>query len=143
MMPVDVEARMSVEELEGITPADVGQLRAVGVVDLADLLALGAQRRGRLALAAATGIDEVRLLAWVNAADLHRVADLHGEYVCLLGRAGVDTLTELRRRNPDHLYSRLQVTSAALRKTVLAAPEKQKVQSWIMEAGRLDPLVSF
>ena len=60
-------------EIEGIGQAYADKLRAAGVASIDALLEKGATPEGRAALAEETGIDAVRVVRWVNHADLIRV----------------------------------------------------------------------
>ena len=86
-------------EIEGIGPAYADKLRAAGVPTIDALLEKGATPEGRAALVEETGIDSVRVLRWVNHADLIRVVGVGPQYAELLEAAGVDSVPELAQRN--------------------------------------------
>ena len=54
-------------------------------------------------LADKTGFDEKQLLCWANVADRMRIKGISKEYAELLQAAGVDTVKELKYRNPANL----------------------------------------
>ena len=89
----------SIEEIEGVGPAYAKKLRAAGVRSTDALLKKGGAKKGRDALADATGFSSATILEWVNRADLMRVKGVGSEYSDLLEAAGVDTVKELRNRN--------------------------------------------
>jgi hypothetical protein len=101
-----------------------------------ELLDQGATRTGRHRLAAATGITEPQILAWVNQVELLRLDGVRAEHVTLLVAAGVDSASELARRDPHHLaetLAELSRTRAAMRQPPMAA----EVATWIEQAQRL------
>ena len=59
--------------------------------------------KGRKTLAEKTGFCEKQLLSWANVADRMRVKGISKEYAELLHHAGVDTVKELKYRNPCNL----------------------------------------
>ena len=60
-------------------------------------------RRSAKRLAEKTGLDEKRILSWANTADRMRIKGVGAEYAELLQAAGVDTVKELKYRNPAKL----------------------------------------
>ena len=135
--------RYKVDEIEGIGPAMADRLRKAGVRTLNDLLESGCHRQGRAGLAAATGIAESTILKWVNMADLFRVRGVGSEYSELLERAGVDTVKELRTRNPENLHSKIAEVNATGRGLVRQLPGLKRVASWTKAAKRLAPKVTY
>ena len=75
-------------EIEGIGAANAAALTKAGVTTVESLLDKGADKKGREALAAASGLAEKRILRWVNMADLFRVKGIGEEYSDLLEAAG-------------------------------------------------------
>ena len=94
--------------------------------------------RGEADLAAATGIDPRYLQLWVNHADLLRVKGVGAEYAELLTAAGVDTLRDLRRRNPTALLAKIIGLNGSTR-VVQRLPTESMVEVWIEAAKDLDP----
>jgi predicted flap endonuclease-1-like 5' DNA nuclease len=103
----------------------------------------GCDKKGRGELAEATGLDASLILTWVNMADLFRVKGIGGEYAELLKKSGVDTVKELRNRNPENLLAKMTEINSAGRQLVRALPSLQTVQSWINHAKELDPIVTY
>ena len=77
------------------------------MITTADLLDQGKNRKGREVLVEKTGISSALVLKWVNMADLMRIHGIGEEYSELLEKAGVDTVKELRNRNPKNLFEAL------------------------------------
>jgi predicted flap endonuclease-1-like 5' DNA nuclease len=132
----------SIIDIEGIGPEIAGKLRNAGVRSTTALLDRAGTAKGRKELSAAIGIDESRLLQWVNHADLFRVSGIGSEYSDLLECAGVDTIPELKQRNASALYDALVSTNEA-KKLVRKLPTKEQVAGWIKQAKSLPRVVEY
>ncbi|SDD72000.1 protein of unknown function [Algoriphagus faecimaris] len=127
--------------IEGIGEVFKGKLAEAGVSTVESLLEKGASKSGRKAIAAASGIDEGRILDWVNMADLFRINGVASQFAELLKAAGVDTVKELRTRNPENLHAALVKTQEEKGLTK-AVPALSKVEDFISQAKALDPIVT-
>src|SRR3954447_25900282 len=92
-----------ITDLDGIDAAAADRLKAAGIRTTLALLEAAKDVKGRKCLAAKTGFDEKLLLRWANMADRMRIKGMGKEYAELLRLAGVDTIRELRYRNPGRL----------------------------------------
>ena len=128
-------------EIEGIGQAYADKLRAAGVASIDALLEKGATPDGRAALAEETGIDAVRVVRWVNHADLIRVVGVGPQYAELLEAAGVDSVPELAQRNVENLVTGLAETNEA-RSLVRRVPSADEVADWIEQAKALPRIVA-
>lgn len=128
--------------VEGIGPAYAQALQEAGVDSLGDFLKRGATPKGRANLAEATGISPKLILKWVNHVDLFRIKGIGGEYAELLEAAGVDTVAELARRNPDNLHQKLVEVNDD-KKLVRHVPGQPQVADWIEQAKDLPRVVSY
>lgn len=133
---------MKILSIEGIGPVYAEKLVAAGVKTVEALLEKGASPKGREMLAEVTGISEKLILEWVNLADLMRIKGVGEEYSDLLEEAGVDTVKELKHRNPDNLYKAL-VEINMEKKLVRRVPTLKEVQKWIAEAAELPAVVTY
>ena len=129
-----------IEEIEGIGPAYAEKLHAADVSSIDALLERGATVEARSALVEQTGIDAVRVLRWVNHADLMRVNGIGPEFAELLEAAGVDSVPELAQRNVDNLATALSETNEA-RSLVRRVPSAAELTDWIEQAKALPRLV--
>jgi predicted flap endonuclease-1-like 5' DNA nuclease len=129
-------------DIEGIGPNYQKKLIEVGVHSTARLLQVGASRRGRKDLSENTGISEKLILEWVNLADLIRIRGIGEEYSDLLEEAGVDTVKELRNRDPNKLHKMLSKVNED-QHLVRRLPSKRQVSSWIQQAKALAPIVKY
>ncbi len=132
----------SIDAIEGMRHAEATKLRKSRVRTTEALLKTASTRTGRKQLSAKTGIPEKEILQWVNRADLMRVKGIGSEYADLLEVAGVDTIRELRRRNPSNLLETLIVLNTRKR-LVRRLPTEGMVSAWIEEAKVVDPVVAY
>jgi predicted flap endonuclease-1-like 5' DNA nuclease len=133
---------MKIIDVEGIGPVYREKLVAAGIRTTTGLLKAAANRKGRVELAEKTGISDKLILEWVNHADLMRVKGVGSEFSDLLEAAGVDTVKELRNRNPQNLHEAIVKTNAE-KELVRRVPSLTEVQSWIEHAKLLDPLITY
>lgn len=132
----------SISSIEGIGPAYAEKLKAAGISTTEKLLEKGASRTGRKHLAEETGIEGKRILRWVNMADLFRIKGVGEEFSDLLEAAGVDTVKELRNRNPENLFKRIQEVNEE-KKLVRQTPGLAKIQDFIAQAKELEPVITY
>lgn len=132
----------SIKEIEGIGQKFATILRKSGIRTTEALLKRAATKKGRLELAVATGLDEKRILEWINRADLMRCQGVGSEYSDLLEAAGVDTIKELRRRNPVSLTTKV-VEINEKKRLVRRLPTESMVAGWIASAQTLQPMVKY
>jgi predicted flap endonuclease-1-like 5' DNA nuclease len=136
-------ANYKVSEIEGIGDVYSTRLEQTGVNTVKDLLEKGKSPAGRKQLAEATGIEAKLILKWVNMGDLFRVKGIGKEYSELLEKAGVDTVKELRNRNSQNLHAKLEEVNSAGPALVRALPALKTVESWVEEAKKLEPMVTY
>jgi predicted flap endonuclease-1-like 5' DNA nuclease len=129
-------------EIEGIGPVFAEKLSAAGVMTVESLLEKGASRAGRKSIAEQSGIDESKILNWVNKADLFRIKGVGPQFSELLEAAGVDTVKELRNRNAENLHAKLIEVQAEKRIT-RAVPALKQVVKFIEQAKNLPPVVTY
>jgi len=139
-MPNDWKGKL--ESIEGIGEAYGADLRKGGVESIGSLLKKGATRKGRAEMAQTTGLSEVRILAWVNRADLYRVKGVGGQYSDLLEQSGVDTVMELAQRNPKNLHQALLETNERCH-LIRKLPTEGQVKNWVKYAKSLKRVVEY
>ncbi len=134
----------SISAIEGIGKAKAAKLQKSGVRTCEALLEQGATKKGRKALAAATGFADTSILEWVNRADLMRVKGVSSQYSDLLEAAGVDTVKELRRRNVKNLVVAMEeANSKGKKRLVQRTPSEKVVQKWVDHAKELPAVVKY
>ncbi len=131
-----------VSEILGIGPDVADRLKAAGIRTTTRLLDLAKGPKERKRLAAETGLDEKRILSWANTADRMRIKGVGADYASLLQAAGVDTVKELKYRNPAKL-ARAMAEVNAKRKLARVLPSDGAVERWIEHAKRLQLKIKY
>src|SRR3970040_1946228 len=129
-----------IDQVAGIGHKEATKLRKAGVRTSKGLIDAAGDRKGRNELAAATGLDPRHIQQWVNHSDLLRLKGVGAEYAELLVAAGVDTLRDLRRRNPTALLAKIIGLNGDSKVVPRLSPESM-VEGWIEAARGLDPSV--
>jgi predicted flap endonuclease-1-like 5' DNA nuclease len=132
----------AIKDIEGIGDVFTKKLHAIGISTVEALLEKGATKKGRDEISKDAGIDEHKILEWVNRADLYRIKGIGSEYSDLLEAAGVDTVVELSKRRADNLTEKMVEVNVAKR-LVRRIPTQQMVEGWITEAKTLKRIVSY
>ena len=131
-----------ITKLDGISPDIAAIFKSVGIRTTNKLLEAAKNAKGRKLLAAKTGFDEKRILRWANMADRMRVTGLGKEYAALLRAVGVDTVRELKYRNPANLAKAMGEANRK-RKLVSLLPSEQAVGRWIEQAKKLPLKITY
>jgi predicted flap endonuclease-1-like 5' DNA nuclease len=131
-----------IKKIEGIGPTYAEKLMGVDIKTSGDLLESGKTSTGREKLAEKTGISSKLILEWVNLADLMRIKGVAEEYSDLLEEAGVDTVAELARRNPENLFTKIMEVNKE-KKLVRQPPRANMVEDWIKQAKCLPKVVEY
>lgn len=129
-----------IDQVAGVDHKQATKLRKAGVRTSKRLIEEAATRRGRTELSKSTGLSPGDLQSWVHHADLLRVRGVGAEYAELLVAAGVDTLRDLRRRNPTALLAKIIGLNGSHR-VVERLPTEGMVEGWIESAGELEPSI--
>lgn len=132
----------SISKIEGIGPVFTEKLAEAGIKTTEKLLEKGASRKGRGEIAKETGIDEKRVLRWVNMADLFRIKGVGEEYSDLLEAAGVDTVKELRNRNAENLHKKCEEVNEE-KNLVRQTPSLNQITDFIAQAKELEPVITY
>ncbi len=131
----------NIEVIEGVGVIYGNRLRNSGVRTLDDLLSEGSTRNRRYYLARKVGVSHSTILRWVYRADFFRIIGIGKQYSSLLESAGVNSVTDLSRRNPDKLHQKLIDTNGE-KKLVRRTPPYNMVEDWIENAKSLRPIVT-
>ncbi|MDX5478630.1 DUF4332 domain-containing protein [Fontibacter flavus] len=127
--------------IEGIGPVNKEKLSAAGIKTVEHLLQKGGSKKGRKEIAETCGIGEGVILDWVNMADLFRIKGVASQFAELLKATGVDTVKELKMRNPENLHKMLTETNAQ-KKLTRVVPALTQVTNFIEQAKSLEPMVT-
>lgn len=131
----------SIGDVGSIDARQAARLRKAGVRTTEALLRQAATRRGRSSLSERSGIPAAEILAWTHRADLMRIRGIGGDYAEILAAAGIATVVDLARRDPDELVASLVETNRE-HKLVRRLPSAPTVAEWVAAAAALDPIVS-
>lgn len=131
-----------IADLERLTPGVAAKLKAAGIRTSGRLLEKAKDPKGRKLLAEKTGIDEKCILRWANMADRMRIKGVGEDYAELLEAAGVDTVKELKYRNPRNL-ARAMAEVNVKRKLVRLLPTEKTVVRWIEHARKLELKITY
>ncbi len=129
-------------DIEGIDGNIAAILKSVGVRSTGGLLEAARTSRGRKSLAKKTALSEKQLLCWANMADRMRISGISKEYADLLQAAGVDTVKELKYRNPSKLVTAMADANKK-RKLVRLLPSEKVVVRWIDHAKKLPLKITY
>jgi len=131
-------------EIEGIGSANSKKLNKANIKTVRGLLKKGATRKGRKELVAKTGIKSSVILKWVNMSDLFRIRGIGKQYAELLEKAGVDTVKELKMRKPAALLAQMEkINAAGKKRMVQVMPGVKRVKSWVQQAQKLRPMITY
>jgi predicted RecB family nuclease len=128
--------------ITGIGPAMAVRLKALGIRTTEKLLEAAKSPKERKALAEKLGIDEHLVLRWANLTDRMRIKGVREPYAELLKDAGVDTVRELKFRNPSRLAQAMSEANKK-HKRVRLLPSEKRVTAWIEAARKLDPKIRY
>jgi hypothetical protein len=122
--------------VDGISPGIARKLLAAKIRTTTKLLQAAGSPQGRKLLAEKTGLDAATILRCANMADRMRIKGVGREAAELLEAAGVDTVRELRYRNPANLADRMKasMTNAKLARPL---PSQKVLARWIEGAKAL------
>jgi hypothetical protein len=131
-----------ITDIDGIDGEAATILKSAGIRSTERLLEAARTVRGRKMLAMKTGFDEKQLLCWANVADRMRIRGIRKEYAELLQAAGVDTVKELKYRNPANLAKAMSDANKK-HKMVRLLPSEKVVGNWIENAKKLQVKISY
>jgi predicted RecB family nuclease len=131
-----------ITDIEGIDGEEAEILKSVGIRSTERLLDAARTVKGRKALSEKTRFDEKQLLCWANVADRMRIKGVSKEYAELLQAAGVDTVKELKYRNPSNL-AKAMADANKKRKMVRLLPSEKVVGRWIENAKKLPLKITY
>ena len=131
-----------ITDIDGVDGEVAAILKSVGIRSTERLLESARTLRMRKVLATKTGINEKCLLGWANVADRMRVKGISKEYAALLCVAGVDTVRELKYRNPANLAKAMAAANKK-NKLVRFLPSEKLVARWIDHAKKLPPKITY
>jgi hypothetical protein len=132
-----------IEDLKTIGPGVAASFKSAGIRSTGRLLEAAKDPKGRKLLAAKTGLDEKCILRSANMADRMRIKGVGEDYAVLLAAAGVDTVRELKYRNPRNLAKSMADANTRRKLGVRLLPSETTIQRWIDHAKRLQIKISY
>ncbi|MBV8791977.1 MAG: DUF4332 domain-containing protein [Pseudolabrys sp.] len=129
-------------DIEGIDRDVAATLKSIGIRSTESLIEAARTCRRRRALAKQTGLGEKQLLCWANMADRMRIPGVSKDHAALLGAAGVDTVRELKYRNPQNLAAAMKMANDK-RKLVRLLPSEKVAARWIERAKTLPLKITY
>jgi len=133
----------SLEDIKSFGPGVAVSLKSAGIRSTGRLLEAAKDAKGRKALATKTGLDEKCILRSANLADRMRIKGVGEDYAVLLEAAGVDTVRELKYRNPGNLATAMAEANTKRKLGVRLLPSEATVKRWIEYAKRLTIKMSY
>ena len=113
-----------------MTHTEATKLRRARVRTTVTFLQIASTRSGRALLTKETGITSPKLLHWAKRAELMKIKNLGRDYADLLEAVGVESIADLKRRNPESLHEMMNNTNQA-KKIVDRMPSLKRVTNWI------------
>ena len=133
----------SIAAIDDLDAEEAATLKSVGIRTTEKLLEAAKSPKGRRELAAMTELDEKRLLHFANLADKLRIKGMGKEYAGLLCAVGVDTVKELKYRNPQKLVKSMADARKKKRKLVRFLPSEKLVKRWLEHARKLPQKITY
>jgi predicted flap endonuclease-1-like 5' DNA nuclease len=131
-----------ISHIDGLEAEELKTLKSLGIRTTDRLLEQAKNPKGRNLLAAKTGYDKARILGWANAADRMRIKGMGKGYSCLLQAVGVDTIRELKYRNPANL-AKAMTEANRKRKLVSFLPSEKLIVRWVKQAKELTSKITY
>jgi predicted RecB family nuclease len=141
-MGEEISMSYPISTIEEIGVDEVTALKSVGIRTTDGLLEAAKSPKGRKLLAASAKLDEKKLLRWANIADKLRIKGMGKEYAGLLREVGVDTVKELKYRNPAKLAQTMAEANKK-RKLVRFLPSEKLVTRWVEHARKLPQKITY
>ncbi|MDA9737727.1 DUF4332 domain-containing protein [Acidimicrobiaceae bacterium] len=120
----------SIDSINGMTHTEATKLRRARVRTTVTFLQIASTRSGRALLTKETGITSPKLLHWAKRAELMKIKNLGRDYADLLEAVGVESVADLKRRNPQSLHEMMHNANQA-KKIVDRMPSLKRVTNWI------------
>ena len=131
----------SINSINGMTHIEATKLRRARVRTTVTFLQIASSRSGRALLTKETGISSPKLLHWAKRAELMKIKDLGRDYSDLLEAVGVESVSELKRRNPESLHESMSAINNK-QEIVDRMPSLRRVAKWIEESKDIEIKVS-
>lgn len=128
---------LSIDYVEGIGPEYLKKLEHAGVRTVSDFLAVTKTQEQREELSHRCGIQIGYINKWASTVDLSRVDGVGFQYAELLTHSGVNSVSDLRKRNPDNLYDIISAKNNTGKHLVNHIPSPALLEKFIMNSKSL------
>ena len=129
-----------VEEVEGIGKKYGKVIREMEITTTQEFLDKCCQMEGRIQVAEKVGIEDFVVGKWASMCDLMRVPGIRGQFAELMVYAGIDSVQDLAKQNPERLHNVL-ATSNEEQNRVRTVPGASSLESMINQAKTLNPVL--
>lgn len=133
---------LPISKLRGVPQRTRIALKAKRISSCGQLLRAAGPAELRAKLAEATGIDPELLTTLVQRADMTRIKGIGAIFGLMLEDLGVRDVQTLAQQDPIDLHARLHAYNQRVR-LARRSPTPEEVTDWVMQARRLEPLVSY
>ncbi len=140
MTKLSVMSKLST--MESMNIDDEKKLIDAGIHSTAELFERCATKSSRRSLAKETGIPEHFILRWATILDLERIKGVGMEYAELLEACEVDTVPALARRNPEHLFEKINEVNSKI-SLAKKLPTQKQVADWVEQAKELPRMIFY
>jgi len=127
-------AGTSLNTIPGIEPEIRSKLEANGIRTTQELIAQTGTKEERADLSQKAAISTHMLKTLADRADLMRLQGVSSDVAVMLEEAGVNGCRDLRRRNPEHLYTTLTDAQRSGDIATRTVPGIDQITQWIAEA---------
>jgi predicted flap endonuclease-1-like 5' DNA nuclease len=129
-------------KVEGIGESNCKKLKKANISTTEELLKQGACAKGRREIVKQTNVNSKMLLRWINRIDLYRIKGIGQKYADLLEKAGVDTVLELSKRNPQNFYEKIKEVNFE-EEVTQNLPVPKKLENWVKQAKSLPRIITY
>lgn len=131
-----------VQTIAGMTDTAANILISCGIKYAEQLREIVCTPEQRAEVAAETGCDEKLVLRWANHCDLMRIHGIGPQYAEFFEAAGVPTILELTKRDPEELLAKLEEVNAA-KPWTKRVPALKEVKRYVKDAQALPPMIQL
>ncbi len=131
-----------IDDIKGVSSTHAKTLKKHGLGNSDRYLAATRTARMRRDLARKLGVREKMILEHANRCDLARIKGVGVAFSNLLEDAGVDTVKELGKRDPNNLLEKMIARNHGKR-IARRHPTMYEVKGWVSQAKRLHAALQY
>jgi hypothetical protein len=130
------------KDIHGVAAENIEKLAAIGIADVEGVLEAGRTKEEREDLSRRSGVSLDEVMELVKLVDLTRLVDIKGLRGRLLYEAGVDTVENVSRYDPEALRERV-VKVNEQRQILKRHPTLVETRYWVTQAKALQKIVEY